>query len=246
MATIHCHERVFEGIEAVIFDKDGTLAHSESLLRYLAQRRARLVDAQVPGVEAPLLLAFGVEDSWINPAGLIAVATRLEDEIAAAAYVAETGRGWMEARDLVRSAFAEADQAIGRKADHTPLNPGVLELIQRLVAAQVKLAVLSSDSSLNVQDFLSRYALEPYFQVACGVDAEHPTKASPNLLHQLFEKLDVQPAQTLIIGDSLSDLEVARQAKLAGSIGFTGGWTIPPNLSAADVTVAEFSHVKIL
>ena len=246
MATIRCHERVFEGIEAVIFDKDGTLAHSEPFLRHLAQRRARLVDAQVPGVEAPLLLAFGVEESWINPAGLIAVATRLEDEIAAAAYVAETGRGWIESRNLVHSAFIEADKPIGRKADHTPLTLGSQNLIQRLVAAQVKLAVLSSDSKLNVQDFLSRYALDPHFQAACGIDADHPTKTNANLLRQLFEQLGVSPAQTLIIGDSESDLAVAQQAQLAGWIGFTGGWTNAPNLKAADVAVSEFDQIEIL
>jgi phosphoglycolate phosphatase len=246
LATIRCLERVFENIEAVIFDKDGTLAHSEPFLRHLAQRRARLVDAQVPGVEAPLLLAFGVEDGWINPAGLIAVATRLEDEIAAAAYVAETGRGWIESRNLVRSAFMEADKPIARKADQTPLMSGSLELIQRLAAAQVRLAVLSSDSLLNVRDFLSCYALDPYFQVACGIDADHPTKTNANLLHRLFEQLGISPAQTLIIGDSGSDLEVKQQAKLAGWIGFTGGWTTAPNLSAAEAVISAFEQVQIL
>ena len=246
MVTIRCHNRLFEGIEAVIFDKDGTLAHSESFLRHLAQRRARLVDAQVPGVEAPLLLAFGVEDGWINPAGLIAVATRLEDEIAAAAYVAETGRGWIESLSLVRSAFTEADKPIARKAEHTPLMPGSLAFIQRLAAAQLKLAVLSSDSALNVRDFLHCYELEPYFQAACGVSEHHLTKTDAGLLSQMFEQLAVLPEQTLIIGDSQSDIDVANQAKLAGCIGFTGGWTTTVNLSTADVVVADFDQIEIL
>jgi phosphoglycolate phosphatase len=246
LATIRCHNRVFEGIGAIIFDKDGTLAQSESFLRHLAQRRARLVDAQVPGVEAPLLLAFGVEDGWINPAGLIAVATRLEDEIAAAAYVAETGRGWIESLSLVRSAFAEADKPIARKADQTPLTSGSLALIQRLDAAQIKLAVLSSDSSLNVQDFIRCYELEPYFQAICGTDDRHISKADANLLGQLFEQLDLPPEQTLIIGDSHSDIAVAHQAKLAGCIGFTGGWTNQPDLKTADAIATEFDQIEIL
>ena len=245
MATIRCHNRIFEDVRAIIFDKDGTLAQSESFLRHLAQRRARLVDAQVPGVEAPLLLAFGVEDGWINPAGLIAVATRLEDEIAAAAYVAETGRGWIESLSLVRSAFAEADKPIARKADQTPLTSGSLALIQRLSAAQVKLAVLSSDSLPNVQDFICRYELEPYFQAVCGTDSRHLTKSDANLLSQLFEQLSLPPEQTLIIGDAQSDIAVRQQAKLAGCIGFTGGWATQPNLSAADVVVTAFDQIEV-
>ena len=91
MTLIQCGTTRFENIEAVIFDKDGTLANSQIFLRNLAQKRARLIDAQIPGVQEPLLMAFGVESDRLNPAGLMAVGTRLENEIAAAAYVAETG-----------------------------------------------------------------------------------------------------------------------------------------------------------
>ncbi|NES97898.1 MAG: HAD family hydrolase, partial [Desertifilum sp. SIO1I2] len=33
MVTIQCGDRIFENIQAIIFDKDGTLAHSEHFLR---------------------------------------------------------------------------------------------------------------------------------------------------------------------------------------------------------------------
>jgi len=54
MATIQCGDVTFTAIAAVIFDKDGTLADSQDYLRNLGQKRARLIDAQIPGVQEPL------------------------------------------------------------------------------------------------------------------------------------------------------------------------------------------------
>ena len=104
LVTIRCGDpagicsavRVFRNIEAVIFDKDGTLEDSQSYLRELGIKRARLIDAQIPGIGEPLLMAFGMQNNQLDPAGLMAVGSRHENEIAAAAYIAETGRSWFE------------------------------------------------------------------------------------------------------------------------------------------------------
>ncbi|NES40040.1 MAG: HAD family hydrolase, partial [Moorea sp. SIO2C4] len=96
MVTIRCGKVTFPNIEAVIFDKDGTLEDSQVYLRELAYKRSRLIDAQIPGIGEPLLMAFGVQDDTLDPTGLMAVGSRRENEIAAAAYIAETGRGWLE------------------------------------------------------------------------------------------------------------------------------------------------------
>lgn len=245
MATIRCRTQVFNNIQAIIFDKDGTLAHSEEVLRSLAQRRSRLIDAQVPGVQDPLLMAFGVNSNRIDPAGLMAVGTRLENEIAAAAYVAETGRGWVESMQIVRSAFSEADKHSSRKAQQTPFIAGALDLIQRLVEAEVKLAILSSDSTANVQDFLEFYGLCPYFQAAYGVNAQFSTKTDPKLLQQLLTVLAVHPQQVLVIGDAQTDVQIA-EAGLAGCIGFTGGWTSTPSIAGATVLAEQFSQIEVM
>ena len=68
--TLRCGDVIFQDIQAVIFDKDGTLADSMEFLRLLGQRRSRLLDAQVPGVQEPLLMAFGLERDRISANGL--------------------------------------------------------------------------------------------------------------------------------------------------------------------------------
>lgn len=247
MATICCDASCFSEIQAVVFDKDGTLAQSERYLRNLAQRRARLIDAQVPGVQAPLLLAFGIDGEQINPAGLMAVGSRLENEVAAAAYVAETGKDWVAAQHLVKTAFAEADQSnnLSNKAIQTPLMAGALNLLQQLTQAGVKLAILSSDRMTNVTEFIQQYDLDAFFQVAYGVDDHFPTKSDPALLAQLNGTLTVPWMQTVMIGDSEVDMQIAQQVGMAGCIGFTGGWTLPIPTLSANAVVQTLAQIQI-
>ncbi len=245
MTLIQCGTVSFENIEAVIFDKDGTLANSHIFLRNLAQKRARLIDAQIPGVQEPLLMAFGVESDRINPAGLMAVGTRLENEIAAAAYVAETGRDWMEALSIVRSAFVEADRVFHRKADSTPLYTGAKELMQAIAQANLKIGILSSDSTANVQDFVDKYELNTFVQLAMGTDTGL-SKPSPELLRQACVALNVLPKRAIVIGDSAADMEMACAANAGGCIGVMWEPINPASLKQADALAQTFAAIQVV
>ena len=250
MVTIRCAGATFSPIEAVIFDKDGTLAASEDYLRSLALRRSRLIDAQIPGVQEPLNLAFGVEGDTLVADGLMAVGSRQENQIAAAAYVAETGRGWIEALQLVQAAFTEADQFMHPKAPQTPLILGAIELLQALSQANLKVALLSSDVTEGVQEFIDHHQLGAYVSVGLGVDG-YLSKSDPNLLRTLLEKLGVAADRTLVIGDALSDVQVARQLGAAGCIGVSGGWRRSSqswlqSLKRAATVVGTLSDVQVI
>ena len=244
MARIECPGKIFENVQAVIFDKDGTLANVESFLKSLGQKRSRLVDAQIPGVQEPLLMAFGLEGDQINPGGLLAVGSRRENEIAAAAYVAETGREWLESLEIARSAFQEADSYLKRKADHTPLFAGALDTLKSIRSADLKLGILSSDTTENVRDFVQKYQLEDYVQLYLGTDAG-PSKPDPMLFKQACAALGTPPEVTLMIGDSKIDAALARVAGAAGYINVTWGWTEPAPFVHADVIIVRFDQIQV-
>lgn len=244
MNLIQCGTTRFENIEAVIFDKDGTLANSHLFLRNLAQKRARLIDAQIPGVQEPLLMAFGIESDRLNSAGLMAVGTRLENEISAAAYVAETGRDWMEALSIVQSAFTEADRVFHRKADSTPLYAGAKELMQAIAQAKIKIGILSSDTTANVQDFVDKYELNTFVQLAMGTDTSL-SKPNPELLRQACAALGVLPERAIIIGDSAADLEMAGAANAAGCIGMMWEPINPASLKQANAVAQTFAAIQV-
>jgi phosphoglycolate phosphatase len=241
MISINCLTHKFTDIQAIIFDKDGTLEDSGDYLRNLAQKRARLIDAQIPGVGEPLLMAFGVNGLTLDPAGLQAVGSRSENEIAAAAYIAETGRGWSAALDIVRGAFTEVDRVM----ESTPaaMFPGCKESITSLVAAGIKLGIVSAATTSQVVKFANYHQLQSHFQVLLGSDLQF-AKPDPRLFQFACQELGVNPDRTLMVGDSSWDMVMGSQGGAAGCIGITWGRPGQP-LTMADVSISDLSELKI-
>lgn len=246
MVNIKCGDKKFLNIQGIIFDKDGTLANSQSFWRELGIRRARLIDAQIPGIGEPLLMAFGIQDNILDPTGLMAVGTRQENEIAAAAYIAETGRGWLESVAIAKNSFIEADKYLKNRADISPLFTGSLEVIKYLADAGLKLGILSADTTANVEDFVRGYQLSDYIQLAMGCDAGGLVKPNPQLFLKACESLEVSPEKTLMVGDSASDIVMAKQAKAAGAIGICWEQAQIKDLQEADVKITHLEQLELL
>lgn len=242
MVTIKCRNVTFYNVQAILFDKNGTLEDSETFLRSLAQKAARLIDAQVPGVGEPLLMAFGVNGNILDPAGIVSVASRRETEIAAAAYIAETGRGWFECLKIARQALDDAEKYVGLTP--SPLFVGSLEILKYLHEAGVKLGILSAATTDEVQQFVSHHQLSDYIQLQMGVD-EGPSKPDPVLFLQACQALGVEPSATLMVGDSVGDMQMARDAKAAGCIGITWVGNLD-NVKGADVVINQLDEIQIL
>lgn len=238
MATLNCKEIVFEDIEAVLWDKDGTLADSHAFLRELAQARSHCIGQQVPGIEASLLAAFGCAEGRYDPAGLMAVGTRYDNEIAAAAYIAATGRPWATAVQLAQVAFRESDRSFTRKADFTPPFAGIPALLHQWHQQGLKMAVLSGDTTANIQDFLNRYELSRCVLWSAGSEAP-PTKPDPQLVWTACEQLAVPPERCLVIGDSELDSQLAQNSGSRGFISVTWGGSPAIATAAAVLDTVE-------
>jgi phosphoglycolate phosphatase len=242
MATIYCGANTFQNVEAILFDKDGTLADSHQFLHALALARSSFVEAQVPGVKESLLKTFGLVNGRINPVGLIAVSTRQEDEIATAACIAATGRDWIEAKTIAHTALLDADRALPQKAKLTPLFDGALPLLQSLARSDLKVGILSADTEENVRDFVRVHSLAAYFHLQMG-SRNGLSKPDSRLLDLACHRLSVSPAATLIIGDSSADIELAKRGGALGAVGVTWGGTHSNQLANADVILDHFDEI---
>jgi phosphoglycolate phosphatase len=245
MPVIQCGAVQFHNIQAVLFDKDGTLADSQLYLGQLGHHRADLIEASVPGVRELLLKAFGLEGDRLDPAGLLAVGTRLENEIATAACVAQAGLAWMESLNLVQLAFLQADQLMPSKAPHTPLFRGALTLLKELKSGGIQIGIVSSDSPSHVQDFVEWHQLTSLVQIALGSKPEL-SKPDPRLVYQACQILEVHPAETLIVGDSAIDIQIAQNAATAGCVGVGWSGATRAMLQECNSFVQRFSDIQVI
>ena len=242
MKTIKCGTVSFPHIEAILFDKNGTLEDSEIYLRSLAQKAASIMDTQIPGVGEHLLMAFGVNDNYLDPTGLLSVASRRETEVAAAAYIAETGRGWIESLHIACKILDEADKSFTKTT--APLFAGGLQILQKLSSTGLKLGILSAATTQEVQNFVTTHQLSNYLQLQMGVD-KGPSKPDPILFIQACQALGVQPNHTLMVGDSVADMQMASNAQAAGCIGIT--WIgKPENVAGADVVIQQLQEIQVI
>lgn len=245
-------------IEAVLFDKDGTLCHSE--LRLLALARARVVQCQrlleqrhpqlalsVAAELAPRLEAtYGVQGHGLHPAGTTAVASREHNLISTATALAQLGLGWPEALELAEAAFEHCDLTAADDFDAgSTATDGVHELLQKLCGAGVACAVISNDDRQGIAAFLTSHNLGPCFAALRSAD-HHPRKPDPAAVVALCSDLGTVPGRCALIGDANSDLLMAERAGVAVVLGYGAGWQQPPPLEPRFPLLAHWRDLEVV
>jgi phosphoglycolate phosphatase len=250
MVVLSCHHHWLTSVDGIVFDKDGTLADSAPFLTDLAIARANACAGAMPSqrvdsLASVLMERFGVTPTGLNPDGLMAVGTRHENEQVAIACLIELGYEEEIVRSLVPEVFTLVDQQIVCKAAHTPPFAGTAAMLERLCQSSLKLAILSSDSTANVEEFLQYYSLSHYFDDWQGTDQGDPPKPDASLLNRLCARLSVPLHRMVIIGDSWADQALAMGAGVAGFIAVAEAWGRSP-VDGATLALQQWDALKVV
>ncbi len=176
--------------DAVVFDLDGTLIDTESLCN----------DA---GAEACANLGFPVSLEFFESLAGI------DDRTRARLIEAEVG-----ATVELQAFLAEWDRlCTERFAAGIPVKAGALELLKRLEAAGVPLALATSSRAGPAEEKLVAAGLRGHFRTVVTFDDVAAAKPAPDPYLLAAERLGVDPARCLAFEDSETG---ARSAQAAG------------------------------
>ncbi len=244
-------------IDAVLFDKDGTLSISEPMLHALATARVfharRLLQESHGAMPAGmadeladlLRRAYGLSEQSIHPAGATAVGSRAHNLMSTATALAQVGLGWPEALELSELIFAATDGLHGQGSLHRPIaTAGLHDLVEALNDAAVACAVISNDDGAGIEAFLASQDLSARFQGFWSAD-DSPRKPDPAAVHALCAALGVAVERCALIGDANSDLRMAKQAGVPVVLGYGAGWSSPTPLDPAFPCLSHWSELGV-
>ncbi len=113
-----------------------------------------------------------------------------------------------------------------------PLFPGAEATLRGLAAQRYQLAVATGKGRRGLDRDMASHGLEALFSTTrCADDA--PSKPHPQMLVDIMEELDAAADQTLMIGDTAYDMEMARNAGVA-YVGVSSGMHDPQRLLEFD------------
>lgn len=118
----------------------------------------------------------------------------------------------------------------------TRLYPGAIEVLQKLRAAGITLAVVSNKNTVLCRKVLNILAAGEYFACVIGADTLVERKPSPVPLFKAMADCGSCAARSVIVGDSINDIAAGKAAGVT-TVGCTFGYGDLSELADADYRV---------
>ena len=212
---------LLDGIDLVVFDKDGTLISFEAMWSGWARELgSRLEIATRRPVAGDVFATIGYDPSThrVRPGGPLAIATMAEIEEIVAAVLRRWCANVAAARRILAEAWFEPDP-VERAAPLADLDG----LFAALRESGRSIAVATTDDRGPTETTLAALGLaDRVAAVACGDDAG-PAKPDPAVLVGVAARVGVAIERTAMVGDTPADLAMARAAGAGRVIGVESG-----------------------
>jgi len=141
---------------------------------------------------------------------------------------------WIEADRLWRLAYA---------SETPPLLPGARRIV-RMLGRKFRLGIVTSGSRARVRKQLRSFELAQYFSACvCAEDASH-RKPHPAPIQLAMKRMRAAPEETVYVGDSAEDIEMARRAGVR-PIGVLGPFPTAKRIRAAEPDLLLRSIIEL-
>jgi phosphoglycolate phosphatase len=213
----------------VIFDCDGTLVDSQHVI--VAAMEMAFAGAGLPAPQREAVLSI-VGLSLPEAIWRVKLAHDIEPDEALLGRLL----------DGYRQAFGALRQD---PAHDEPMFPGALEGVRALAARDgVLLGIATGKSRRGVDRLLARFGLVDCFSTIQTAD-DAPSKPHPAMIEQAMAEAGTGRHETLMVGDTSFDIEMARNAGVPG-LGVAWGYHSPDVLQKAGAAAVAADFADLL
>jgi HAD superfamily hydrolase (TIGR01509 family) len=217
-------------IEAVIFDLDGTLTSFN-------------IDYKTLRVEVRnFLTAKGVPASVTSPKE--SIFEMLDKAEIFFKNATKTDKTFVE---IKKEALAIAEKFEVEAAASTNLMPGAFDALKALKQMNIKMGLCTINSQKATNNILQRFQIADYFDEVIPRDKVKRVKPNPEQFETALKALQTKPDATVVVGDSIADMQSAKDIK-AVAVGIPTGTAKMEQLTSngANYIITAISDLPIL
>lgn len=214
-------------VKAVVFDLDGTIVtFNIDYLKVRAEVRAFLLTENLP---SSILPEKGSIFGMLKKAKIILADSSKSSE--------KIKRIRKEVSDIAEKYELEA-------AEKTELFPGVVKTLKALRERNLKTGLCTINSEKAVNHILERFKIAGFFDAVVPRNRIENVKPDAEHLETILDILDVEPHETVVVGDGISDMECAKKLG-AISVGLATGTSSETELlkAGADLLINNITEL---
>jgi phosphoglycolate phosphatase len=226
-------------LRGILFDKDGTLIDFRSQWMPAYRAAVDMLSAGDQGLADRLLRLGGYDpaEDRLDPASPLACGTNRQ-----IVEIWAKGLGVVMTEALfqrVQDVFHEVASANARPV--TDLKA----LFGRLKGRGLFLGIATTDSTATAKANIESFGVSDLVDFVAGADAGHGVKPEPGMLLAFCAAGGFAPEETAMVGDSLVDVAMGRNAKAGLVVGVTSGVTPRTALEPlADLVLESVAEIE--
>lgn len=210
--------------DTVLYDLDGTLIDSAKDMQVAVSNV--LADHGLPPVSEDDVRIFMGQGSKVTMGKAFAKYGRALDDEALSAITRQFAR------------YYEADPV-----GHTVAFDGVADVVARFARLGLKQGVCTNKFERPSRRILEHLKLMPPIADVAGADTFPVRKPDPRHILMLVERMGCAPARTVMIGDSIHDVEAAHAAGLPAVLVSWGYTARPASELGAEAVIEKFTDL---
>ena len=207
--------------QAIIFDKDGTLIDFNAMwggwTLYLAEQLK-----QVSGLEVrdPLCAAFGYDQALkqVSAQGMLAASPMARLHQLTIEVLQTQGLSGLEAQRVIEAAWCIPDPVLLAK----PCTD-MRQLFHALHKQGIQVAIATADDRAPTQALLEAFDVDEFVATMVCADDGIPSKPAPDMVQTICGRLNLEPSKVMVIGDTISDMKMARASGAGLAVGVLTG-----------------------